>query len=428
MVDRRGTRGQRISRRRFLTAAGAGAALLPLGPWIRRAAGQTVHLTQGKVVIGVLNDQSGVYNDLSGKPGVEAVRMAAEDFQQQYGAGAVGGPIEVVSADHQNKPDLASSKAQEFFDRDGVGMITDLTTSSVAIAVANVAKQKHRLAIVVGGATTAVTNANCNKYTFHYAYDTYMLANGTATQVTKQIGKNWYIVYPDYAFGQDMNHSFSNAIVKAGGKVLLSDATPFPTDDFSTYLIKARTMRPLLNVLSTMHAGQDQVNFVKQYNEFGLRSQGINLAIGLLFLSDIHALGVPAYEGTLFTTPWEWTLDKPSRAWADRFMARTKIRPTFVMAGNYSSTWQYLEAIRRAGTDDPDRVVAALEGYKFSDFFIRNGMIRPQDHLCIHDAHLAKVKSPDQVKEPWDYVEFLSTIPARDAFVPLAEMSCKMTG
>jgi len=145
-----------------------------------------------------------------------------------------------------------------------VGMITDLTTSSVAIAVANVAKDKLRLAIVVGGATTAVTNANCNKYTFHYAYDTYMLANGTATQVTKQVGKNWYLVYPDYAFGQDMNHSFSNAIVKAGGKVLLSDATPFPNDDFSTYLIKARTMRPLLNVLGTMHAGQDQVNFVKQ--------------------------------------------------------------------------------------------------------------------------------------------------------------------
>jgi len=137
---------------------------------------------------------------------------------------------------------------------------------------------------------------------------------------------------------------------------------------------------------------------------------------------------VPAYEGTLFTTPWEWTLDQRSRAWADRFMARTKIRPTFVMAGNYSSTWQYLDAIRRAGTDDPDRVVAALEGYKFSDFFIRNGLIRPQDHLCIHDAHLAKVKSPDQVKEPWDYVELLNTIPAKDAFIPLADMTCKMTG
>ncbi len=419
-----------ITRRRFLRAAGAaaaGAALAPLSrPW--RAGAQTaVHLTQGKVVIGVLNDQSGVYADLSGKNGVEAARMAVEDFQKKYGAGVLGGPIQVIAADHQNKPDLGSQKAQEFYDRDGVGMITDVDTSSVGIAVANVAAQKHRLCLNVGAATTALTNANCNRYTFHYAYDTYMLANGTGVEVTKRIGKNWYLVYPDYAFGQDMDHSFTSAIQRAGGKVLLADATPFPNDDFSTYLIKARTMRPLLNVIGTMHAGQDVVNFVKQYNQYGLRQQGINLAIGLLFLSDIHALGVEAYQGTLYTTAWEWTLDKQSREFADRFLARTKVRPTFVMAGNYSATWQYLEAIRRAGTDDPDKVVAALEGYKFSDFFIRNGTIRKQDHLVTHDAYLARVKAPSEVKEPWDYVTILSTIPARDAFMPLSQVTCKMS-
>jgi len=410
--------------RRWMALGSAAALLLGLlGP----AFGQGgVRLTHGKVVIGVLNDQSGVYADLSGKNGVEAVRMAVEDFQKKYGATALGGPIEVISADHQNKPDLGSAKAAEFYDRDGVGMITDVDTSSVAIAVANVAGQRHRVYINVGAATTALTNESCNKYTFHYAYDTYMLAQGTATEVTKRIGKNWYIIYPNYAFGQDMNRSFTQAIAKAGGRVRLADATPFPNDDFSTYLIKARGMYPLVTVLGTMHAGQDVVNLVKQYNEFGLRKQGVNLAIGLLFLSDIHALGVKAYEGTLYTTPWEWSMDRQARDWADRFLARTKVRPTFVMAGDYSATWQYLEAVRRAGTDDPDKVVKTLEGLKFSDFFIRNGEIRAQDHLVIHDAFLARVKAPADVKEPWDYVEMVSKIPAGSAFKPLSQVTCKM--
>jgi branched-chain amino acid transport system substrate-binding protein len=402
------------------------AAALVLG-LLGSAWGQgAVRLERGKVVIAVLNDQSGVYSDLGGKNGAEAARMAVEDFQKKYGANALGGPIEVISADHQNKPDLGSAKAQEFYDREGADVIVDVPTSSVALAVANVAAQRKRLFMVVGAATSALTNENCNKYTFHYAYDTYMLANGTATEVTKNVGKNWYIVYPNYAFGQDMNRSFTGAIQNSGGKVLLADPTPFPNDDFSTYLIKARGMRPLINVLGTMHAGQDLVNLVKQYNEFGLRQQGVNLAIGLLFLSDIHALGVQAYEGTLYMTPWEWSMDRQARDWADTFLARTKVRPTFAHAGDYSATWQYLDAVRRAGTDNADRVVGALEGYKFSDFFIRNGEIRKQDHLVIHDAYLARVKAPNEVKEPWDYVAIVSKIPAADAFKPLSQVTCKM--
>jgi branched-chain amino acid transport system substrate-binding protein len=302
-------------------------------------------------------------------------------------------------------------------------------TSSVAIAVANVAAQKKRVFLDVGGATTALTNANCNKYTFHWAYDTYMLANGTGTEVTKRVGKKWYIVYPNYAYGQDMNRTFSAAIQKSGGKVMLSDPTPFPneTEDFSTFMIKARTLRPGgVNVLGAMQAGQDLVNLVKQFNEFGLRQQGINLAIGLLFISDIHSLTPAALEGTLFTTPWEWTLDKQSREWADRFTARTKVRPTFTQAGNYSAAWQYLEAVRRAGTDDADKVVAALEGYKFSDFFARNAEVRKQDHAVIKDVYVAQVKAPSEVKEPWDYVKFVSKIPANEAFQPLGENLCNM--
>ncbi len=402
------------------------AILLVLGSLSSVSGQGPVRLREGKVVIAVLNDQSGVYNDLAGKNGVEAVKMAVEDFQKKYGANALGGPIEVITADHQNKPDLASAKAQEFYDRFGADLVIDLPQSAAALAVANVAAQKKRLAIVVTAAATELTNENCNKYTFHYAYDAYMLANGTGTEVTKSVGKEWYIVYPDYAFGQSMERNFRVAVQRAGGRVLLSDAVPFPNDDFSTYLIKARALRPRMEVLGVMQAGSDLINLVKQYNEFGLRRQGVKLAIGLLFLSDIHALGVAAYEGTLYTTAWEWTLDKQTREWADQFLARTKVRPTFAHAGDYSATWQYLEAIRRAGTDNADAVVAALEGYRFNDFFARNAEIRQQDHRVIHDAYLARVKAPSGVKEPWDYVEILSKIPAGEAFVPLSQSKCKM--
>jgi branched-chain amino acid transport system substrate-binding protein len=405
------------------------AALLVLGVSGYPAAGQgTVRLTHGKMVIAVINDQSGVYADLGGKNGVEAVKMAVEDFQKKYGASSLGGTVDVLSADHQNKPDVGASKAAEFYDRDNAGLVIDVPTSSVGIAIAHVAAQKHRLFFAVGAATTALSNEDCNKYTFHYGYDVYMLANGTAIAVVKQGGTQWYIVYPNYAFGQDMNAKFSAAVDHAGGKVLLSDPTPFPnpTEDFSTFLIKARTLRPRLQILGAMQAGQDLVNLVKQYNEFGLRQQGVKLAIGLLFLTDIHSLTPAAIQGTVFTTAWYWNMDKQAREWADRFYARTKVRPTFAQAGDYDGTWQYLEAVRRAGTDDADKVVAQLEGYRFNDFFARHAQIRKQDHVLLHDAYLAEVKAPADVKEPWDYVKIVQTIPAAQAFQPLSQVHCTM--
>jgi branched-chain amino acid transport system substrate-binding protein len=345
--------------------------------------------------------------------------MAVDDFTARYGAGALGGPIEVIGADHQNKPDLANAKAQEFYDRNGADLILDVGTSSAALAVANVAKEKKKVYINVVAATTELTGAQCNKYTFHYAYDTWMLANGTATEVTKNVGKRWYILYPNYAYGQDMDRSFQAAIKAAGGEVVASDAAPFPNDDFSTFLLKAASLRP--EVLGVMQAGGDLVNVVKQFNEFRLRDQGITLAIGLLFDTDIHALGPDAYAGSVYTTPWFWTLDDQSRAWADKFQQVAGTRPTFAHAGDYSVATQYLEAVRRAGTDDADAVVKALEGYRFDDFFIRNGYIRPEDHRVIHDAYLAQVKPASEVSEPWDYSKLISTIPAERAFRPLTE-------
>jgi branched-chain amino acid transport system substrate-binding protein len=374
-----------------------------------------------KIVLAVLNDQSGVYSDLSGRNSVEAVKMAIEDFKAEYGDDAVTKNIEVVTADHQNKPEIANSKAQELFDRQGADTILDVPTSSAALAVATVANQKKKVYLNIGAATTELTGKSCNKYTFHYAYDTYMLAHGTGATVTSQGGKNWYIVYPDYAFGQDMQKSFTTAIEGAGGKVLAKDPTPFPNDNFSTFLLKAPGMNPKPDVLGTMQAGGDLVNLVKQYNEFGLREKGIKLSVGLMFITDIHALGPDAFAGTTFTDAWYWNLDERSRAWADKFLQRTKIRPSFAHAGNYSAAMQYLQAVQRAGTDDADEVVKRLENHAFDDVFARNAKIRAEDHRVVHDVYLAEVKPKSEVTTDWDYEKILRTVPASEAFRPVAD-------
>jgi branched-chain amino acid transport system substrate-binding protein len=382
-----------------------------------------------KIVLAVLNDQSGVYSDLSGKNSVEAVKMAIEDFKAEYGDDAVTKNIEVVTADHQNKPEIANSKAQELFDRQGADTILDVPTSSAALAVATVANQKKKVYLNIGAATTELTGKSCNKYTFHYAYDTYMLAHGTGATVTSQGGKNWYIVYPDYAFGQDMQKSFTTAIEGAGGKVLAKDPTPFPNDNFSTFLLKAPGMNPKPDVLGTMQAGGDLVNLVKQYNEFGLREKGIKLSVGLMFITDIHALGPDAFAGTTFTDAWYWNLDERSRTWADKFLQRTKIRPSFAHAGNYSAAMQYLQAVQRAGSDDADEVVKRLENHAFDDVFARNAKIRAEDHRVVHDVYLAEVKPKSEVTTDWDYEKILRTVPANEAFRPVADSAaagCKM--
>jgi branched-chain amino acid transport system substrate-binding protein len=382
-------------------------------------------ISNGKVTLAVLNDQSGIYADLSGKNSITAVNMAIEDFKAKHGDKAVAKEITVVSADHQNKPDVANSKAQELYDRQQADVILDVPTSSAALAVAGQAKAKKKLYINVGAATTELTGAQCNKYTFHWAYDTYMLANGTGKTVTTDGAKDWYIVYPDYAFGQDMEKSFSAAISSAGGKVLTKDPTPFPNDNFSTFLLKAPDMDPKPAVLGTMQAGGDLVNLVKQYNEFKLKEKGIDLAVGLMFITDIHSLGVEAFEGTKFTDAWYWNGSPENRAWADKFQQRTGTRPSFAHAANYSAALQYLEAVQRTGTDNSDAVVKALENFAFEDIFARNGKVRAEDHRMIHDVYLAQVKSKAEVTEPWDYEKIIKTIPAAEAFRPLAENTCK---
>lgn len=377
-------------------------------------------ISNDKVVIGVLNDQSGVYKDLSGPNSIIAAQMAVDDYKAKYGDKAVAKTIEVVNADHQNKPDIANTKAQEMYDRQNADIILDVPTSSAALAVANVAKSKKRLFIDVGAGTTELTGKSCNKYTYHWAYDTQMLAKGAATLV-KNGGKKWSIVYPDYAFGQDMQKSFSAAVKDAGGAVQQTIPTPFPNDNFATFITKAASSSP--DVIGSMAAGGDLINFVKQYNQAGMRDKA-TLAVGLMFITDIHSLGVDQFAGTSFTDAWYWNFDKTNRAWADKFQTKAKTRPSFAHAANYSAAMQYLEAIQRAGTDDADAVVKELDGKELNDVFLRNGKIRA-DHNVIHDTYLAKVKTKDQVKEPWDYEEITNTIPAADAYGPIST-DCKL--
>jgi branched-chain amino acid transport system substrate-binding protein len=380
--------------------------------------------SDGKVVLGVLNDQSGIYKDASGPNSVKAVKMAVADFQKKYGEKAVVDKIEVTSTDHQNKPDIANTKASELYERGGADVILDVPTSSAALAVANQAKNHKKLFLDVSAATTALTGAQCNKYTFQWAYNTYMLANGTGTTVTENGGKKWTIIYPDYEFGQNMSKSFTDAIQKAGGTVQGTIPTPFPNENFATFLTKAGSTNP--DVIGTMQAGGDLINLVKQFNESGLKEKGIELAVGLMLITDIHSLGVDQFAGTMFTDAWYWNMDAESRAWADRFRTETGTRPTFEHAGNYSAALQYLEAVQAAGTDDSDAVVGKLEGKKLNDVFLRNGEIRAKDHLVVHDAYLARVKKPSEVKEEWDYEEIVTTIPAAKAFPPAEASGCSM--
>ncbi|AXH95389.1 ABC transporter substrate-binding protein [Ornithinimicrobium avium] len=380
--------------------------------------------TDDKVVLAVLNDQSGVYKDLSGPNSVEAVKMAVAYYQEKYGDDAVVDDIEVVSADHQNKPDIANTKAQELYDREKADIILDVPTSSAALAVATQAKEKKKLFVDIGAGTTELTNAQCNKYTFHWAYDTYQLANTTGTAITDAGDKNWEIIYPDYAFGQDMDKSFTEAIEKAGGTVGDHIATPFPNDNFTTFLTKAAADKP--DVIGTMQAGGDLINLVKQFNEGGYAQEGIDLAVGLMFITDIHSLGVEAFQGVQFAEAWYWNFDDDNRAWADKFMDRTGTRPSFAHAANYSAALQYLEAVQAEGTDDADTIVGSLEGKKINDVFLKNGEVRAEDHRVIHDVYLAQVKTPDEVSEDWDYENILATIPAADAFMPLDQSTCEM--
>lgn len=375
------------------------------------------------VKVGVLTDMSSVYSELAGPGSVKAAELAVEDFQKKH----KGIKVEVVGVDHQNKADISSAKAQEMIDRDGVDFIIDIPNSACALAASEVVKQRKKVLFVVTGGSTALSNAKCSKYTFHYWYDNYDLANGTGAAVAKAGGKTWYNIYPNYAFGKDLDAQMRKAVEAAGGKnIAPSDATPFPNTDFSTYLLKAKSLKP--EVFGTMQAGADLINVVKQYNEFGLKKEGINLAIGLLTEADIRGLGQDAFAGAQATVSYFSHHDKASEEWAKRFTKAFGKPPTWMQAGVYSGTLTYLEAVARAKSDDADKVIAQLEGHKFNDAVTHNGFIRPQDHRVLLDVYQVQVKAKKDAKDDDDLFKYIATTPADKAFMPLSESTCKMDG
>lgn len=376
--------------------------------------------SDGKVKIGVLTDLSGFYSDLSGQGSVEAAKLAAEDF----GGKVNGVPVEVVAADHQNKPDIASAIARKWFDADGVDAIVDLVNSGTGLAVREVAREKGKIDINSGAGSTALTNAQCSPTGFHWAYDVYAMAVGTGDAVVKQGGDSWYFLTADYAFGHDLEKQTARVVTADGGKVLGEVAHPQNSSDFSSYLLQAQASGA--KIIGLANAGGDTINAIKQAKEFGITQGGQKLAGLLVFISDVHALGLETAQGMLLTTGYYWDRDDASRAFAKRFAARMNGRmPTMVQAGVYSSVLHYLKAAAAAKTDEGIKVADAMRALPVNDFFAVNGKIRP-DGRMVHDMFLAEVKSPAESKYPWDYYKILRTIPGDQAYMPLAQSTCPL--
>ncbi|WP_372527166.1 ABC transporter substrate-binding protein [Piscinibacter sp.] len=368
--------------------------------------------------IGVISDMSGLYSDLDGPAGVEAIKMAVADL-----GGAVNGKkIEVVSADHQNKADVAAGKAREWFDTQGLDMLIGGTNSGANLAMAKVAAEKKRPFIVVGAASSALTNEQCSPYTIHYAYDTVALAKGTGNAVVKAGGKSWYFLTADYAFGAALQNDTANVVKAAGGTVVGSVKHPLSASDFSSFLLQAQSSKA--QILGLANAGGDTINAIKAANEFGV-TKTMKLAGLLVFINDIHSLGLKTTQGMYLTDSWYWNQNAETRAWGRRFFEKFKRMPSSIQAADYSAALQYLSAVKAAGTDDGDKVLAQLHKAKIDDVFAKNGYVRA-DGRMVHDMYLMQVKTPEQSKEPWDYYNVVETIKGEAAWTTKAESKCAL--
>jgi branched-chain amino acid transport system substrate-binding protein len=376
-------------------------------------------LSNDAVKIGVLNDQSGLYADFGGRGSVIAAQMAAEDF----GGKVLGKPIQILSADHQNKPDVGSNIARQWFDQDGVDAIADLTTSSVALAVQEIGKQNGKVTLTSGAATSRLTGDACSPTGFHWAYDTVALANGTGKAVVEEGLKKWFFLTADYAFGYALEKDVSEVVKASGGEVVGSVRHPLNTSDFSSFLLQAQGSGA--QVIGLANAGTDTTTAIKQAAEFGIVAGGQHLAGLLLVLSDIHALGLETAQGLVLTTGFYWDLDDESRAWSQRYYERMQRMPNMIQAGVYSSVMHYLKAVQAAGTDEGKVVAAKMKELPIKDMFARNGKVR-EDGRLVHDMYLARVKTPAQSKKPWDYYEIVRTIPGDQAYLPLDRSPCPL--
>jgi branched-chain amino acid transport system substrate-binding protein len=403
--------------KRKLLSTLIGLAMLPL------AAGALAQskVSDDVVKIGVLTDLSGLYSDLAGLGSVLAANMAVEDFAKDHTV--LGKKIEIVSADTQNKPDVAANKAREWYDKDKVDVIVDLVATNVALAVMEVADQKKKISMVSGAASTPITNDKCTPVNVHWMYDTYALAVGTADAVVGQGGKSWFFITADYAFGHALEKDASAVVVAKGGQIVGSVKHPFPGSDFSSFLLKAQSSKA--QIIALANAGSDTINSVKQAAEFGINSGGQKIVPLLMFITDIHSIGLKTAQGMLLTEGFYWDQNDSTRAWSKRFFEKHKKMPTMVHAGVYGSVLHYLKAVKAAGTDDTMAVMAKMKEMPVSDPLVGKGKIR-EDGRMVHDMLLLEVKKPSESKTPWDYYNVKAVIPGDQAFQPLSKSTCKL--
>ncbi len=375
------------------------------------AATQAARAAGNEVVIGNIDDLSGVYSDVSGPGAVEAMKMAIADF----GGTVLGRRIVTLVADHQNKPDIGASKFREWADQNGLNMLIGGSNTGVAIAMSKVAAAKKVPFIVVGAGGASLTNEDCNAYTVHYLYDTTALANGTATTIVKGGGKSWFYLTADYAFGTQLQTAAAKVVESNGGKNVGAVRVPLSASDFSSFLLQAQGSGA--QVLGLANAGEDFVNSLKAANEFGI-TRTMKPAGLLVFITNIHSLGLAAAQGLYLTTGWYWDLNDETRAFAKRYFEKMKKQPTMDHAGYYSATLTYLKAVKAVGTTDPDQVMAELKKTKINDLLAKGGYVRA-DGVMIHDMYVMQVKTPQESKYPWDYYKVIKVMPGEQAFGPI---------
>jgi branched-chain amino acid transport system substrate-binding protein len=372
------------------------------------------------VRIGVMSDSSGLYAAIGGPGSVVAAKMAVEDF----GGSVLGKPIDVITADHQNKVDIASAIARRWVDEMGVTAFADVATSSTALAVQALEKERQKAVVLIsGGGARSLSDEACSPVGVNWAWNTYSMAAGTANAAVKQGYKKWFILAADYAFGKALAGDATKVIEASGGEVIGTVRHPLNTADFSSFILQAQQSGA--DVLGLANAGGDTVNSIKQAGEFGLKSAGIKLAALLMFITDVHSLGLKEAQGLLLTTPFYWNRTPETRAWSMRFFKIHGAMPTIIQAGVYSSVTNYLNGVKVAGSTEPKAVIAKMREVPINDIFASNGRIR-EDNVMVHDMFLARVKSPAESKEPWDYYEILRTIPAADAYWPISESKCPL--
>lgn len=370
------------------------------------------------IKIGMVTDLSGTYSDVDGNGGAEAVKMAIADM-----GGAINGKkIEFVVADHQNKADIAASKAREWFDQQGVDMLIGGTNSGTSLAMAKIAADKKKVFISIGAGSARLTNEECTPFTVHYAYDTIALARGTGSTIVKQGGKSWYFLTADYAFGQSLQNDTSEVVKANGGTVLGASKHPLAASDFSSFLLQAKASKA--QILGLANAGGDTINTIKAANEFGI-TKDMKLAGLLMFINDVHSLGLKLTQGMYLTDGWYWDQNADTRAWAKRYFAKMKKEPSMLQAADYSATMTYLKAVKALGTDDSEKVMAYLKKTPINDMFAKGGVIRP-DGRMVHDMYLMQVKTQAESKYPWDYYKVIATIPGAQAYATKAETKCSL--